>query len=343
MLNDLLIYQIKTNDTLTSIAEEIGMSSQELLNFHNSNCQKVGLLWFNGLAGIEKIVIPKNYKSEAQIRKEIDQSLPSQNLAPAFFAASYHCKESFLNAGEKTMNLEYEVEVALRENEEESSSGLIASVKCFSFKKDGRTPDDKMSELSISCIDSINPLLFDVAIGGTIKGIPQFKKLAETFAAKRIELEDFFTGEVSQKYMDKFAGILDNEAYFLSQIQSTLLYQLLFPKMDFFYQRKAKLEPFCPVKNSFPADFLFETTYEHVSEQHLKTIMSGKIAEAISLPELLRGRRSGEEPEEALEAGIILKYTTDKETKELQNAKALITLQQDGELYKEQHIELRKN
>ena len=85
MIQNIIIYEIQSTDTLESIANNIGMSSRELLDFHNEHCSQAGLLWITGLAGITKIVIPKNYKSVAQIRKAITDALPPQNLSPDFF------------------------------------------------------------------------------------------------------------------------------------------------------------------------------------------------------------------------------------------------------------------
>lgn len=342
MVENLLIYEVQKNDTLFSIAEGIGMTSEDLRNFHNANCQKVGLLLFNGLTGIQKIVIPKIYKSEEKIRQENRIAVPPKIVSPGFFAQRYQVSESYESDYENKVEIDYSLDLKLQEDQKDSGKSLIASVRCFDFKKEGSKPADKMSELSMACMESISPLQFKINLDGKISGIHEFKNIQKIFEEKRKDLEDFFIGEIATKYMDKFAASISNESYFEKQIQSTLLYQVLFPSMNWFYRESAWKEEFYLVKNSFPLNCIFNVTFDHINSEEIQSDLRGEISENVSLQEMLRGKRSGEEAEEQLIGLVELKYTTHKKTKQLITAEGGIALLLQDEIYRKQKIKLSK-
>lgn len=338
MEDSFLIYEVKDTDSLGSIAGGIGMTAEELRDFHNANCGEAGLLWFNGLTGIQKVLIPKNYKSATQIRKENSDAAPSKSVSPEFYAEKYQVVESYESDFENKLEINYTLEIQLTKIEENHVENFVASVHCYDFKKNGEKPDDKMSELSIACAESIAPIKFIISNEGKISGIFEFEKLRKTFEEKRKDLEDFFIGEVSKKYMDKFAESLSNKQYFEKQLRSTLLYQVLFPKMGWFHRESEWKEDFHPVKNSFSTPCSFNINFNHLNEQEIETDIKGEILDKVSLQELLCGKRLNEEPEEAVVGLLELKYNTDKVTKQMLKAEAGIALFHKGEMYRKQKI-----
>lgn len=336
------IYDVKPDDTLTKIGQKIGMNEEEVRDFHNHNCERNGLMWFNSLLGVKKLVLPKNFKSAAQIKKENSAAVPSKFLSPAFYAETYQVIESYESDFENMIAISYAVDIELKEIEEKQIKSWVASVHCHDFKKNGHKPDDKMSELSIACAETIAPIKLKISTEGKISGVFEFEKLLSTFEEKRKDLEEFFIGEVSTKYMDKFAGSLSNQKYFEKQINSTLLYQILFPKMACFHRESEWQEDFHPVKNSFSTHCIFNINFNHLNEQEIEIDIKGEIQDKVSLQELLRGKRMNEEPEEAVVGLLELKYTTDKVTKQMLKAEAGIALFHEGEMYRKQKIVLSK-
>lgn len=338
MEDSFLIYEVKDTDSLGSIAGSIGMTAEELRDFHNANCREAGLLWFNGLTGIQKVLIPKNYKSATQIRKENSAAAPSKSVSPEFYAETYQVVESYESDFENKLEINYTLDIQLTKIDENHVENFVASVYCYDFKKNGEKPDDKMSELSIACAESIAPIKFIISNEGKITGIFEFEKLLKTFEEKRKDLEDFYIGEVSKKYMDKFAESLSNKQYFEKQLRSTLLYQVLFPKMGWFHRESEWKEDFHPVKNSFSTPCSFNINFNHLNEQEIETDIKGEILDKVSLQELLCGKRLNEEPEEAVVGLLELKYNTDKVTKQMLKAEAGIALFHKGEMYRKQKI-----
>ncbi|MBF8458403.1 hypothetical protein IV494_14560 [Kaistella sp. G5-32] len=342
-MEDLItIYDVTPNDTLVKIGQKIGMTADEVRDFHNLNCERNGLMWFNNLVGIEKIVLPKNYKSAAQIRKENLAAIPLKMMVPDFFAQTYEVLESYESDFENKVEIAYTLDIQLKKMEKNQIKVFVASVHCYDFKKNGEKPDDKMSELSIACAKSIAPINLIISPEGKISGIFEFEKLLKTFEDKRKDLEDFFIGEVSGKYMDQFAKSLSDEKYFEKQIGSTLLYQVLFPSMIWFYKESAWKEEFYLVKNSFPINCIFNVDFIHLDEAQIQTDIKGEIQDKISLQELLKGKKFEEEPEEPVVGLVELKYTTHKNTKQMLQAEAGIALLQEGEIYRKQKILLSK-
>ena len=335
-IDSLIIYEIQPSDSLFSIAARIGMNEEELLDFHNANCRKKGLLLMNGLAGISKMVVPKDYKSPVQIRKELEAILPLEVVSPNFYKPTYQVCEEFIGPTEENIRIDYALDIILKDLPDDYNNSSQASVRISNFKKEGVAPDDKMSDLSIACMNTILPLKFMVPQKGQISNVADFKNLRKSFTDKRPELEDFFIGDVSKKYMDKFEENLADEIYFTKQIKSTLLYQALFPKLTWFQQPQPWREALYLVKNSFLVDCDCQVTYVHLDGEFIETMIFGEVAEITSLQQLLRGRKIKEDIDEPLNGTIQLKYTTHKMTKQLLKIEAEIVLLHDGQIYRTQ-------
>ena len=95
MEENILIYDVKSGDTLDKIGHEIGMSGDQLKDFHNDHCEKMERLWFNNLVGVRQIIIPKEYKNPEQIRQEKEKELPPSSFTREFYSAVYTVEESF--------------------------------------------------------------------------------------------------------------------------------------------------------------------------------------------------------------------------------------------------------
>ena len=143
--------------------------------------------------------------------------------------------------------------------------------------------------------------------------------------------------------MDKFAESLSNKQYFEKQLRSTLLYQVLFPKMTWFHKYDTWKDEFYLVKNSFPLNCIFNADFIHLDDDQIQTDIKGEIEDKISLQELLKGRKFEEEPEEPVVGVLEIKYTTQKQTKQLISAEAGIALLHEGEIYRKQKINLKQN
>lgn len=343
MLQNIIVYEIQSTDTLESIATNIGMSSRELLDFHNEHCSRVGLLWITGLAGITKIVIPKNYKSVAQIRKAITDALPPPNLSSDFFAEKYESTESFIDFHRKKIQITYDIDIDFPQNQNAAKDSMVISADAKDFKKNGIKPDDKMSELGLACMKTITPFAFEVSPKGKILGINDFKNLEKTFAKKKEDLKDFFIGEISDKYIDRFENHLKNETHFLHQYSTNLLHQALFPNLEWFYNQKPWEGKFYLLRNSFPVLMQFETTHQHLDEEKIQTIIKGKSIDDGSLQDLLSGRRFGDASAEPLNATSSLMYTTNKSTKQLLELQVEVLLCFENEIFKEHHLKIIKS
>lgn len=343
MVQNVLVYEIQPKDSLDSIAQKIGMSTNELLDFHNAHCGEFGLLWITGLAGIKKIVVPKNYKSVAQIRKAITDVLPPQNLSPEFYAAKYKVTESFVDSYGKKVEINYDTEINSPQNQTSSSAFFAVEVHPKNFEKNGSKPDDKISELAMACMKTISPFAFNVSPQGKILGIADFKNVQETFATKKEDLQDFFIGDVSAKYIEQFEIHLKNEAYFLQQYSSNLLHQSLFPNPEWFYHQGIWEEKFHIVKNSFLVSMVFTTTHEHLDAERIQTKMKGKANEDVSLQDLLSGRKFGDDSAEPLDATLEMIYITDKLTKKLLDLKGSVILSFEDEIFKKHQLKITKS
>ena len=112
--------------------------------------------------------------------------------------------------------------------------------------------------------------------------------------------------------------------------------------MTWFHKYDIWKEEFYLVKNSFPLKCAFKADFIHLNEEQIQTDLKAEIEDKISLQELLTGRKFGEKPEDLLVGVVEIKYTTQKNTKQLLSAEAGIALLHEGEIYRKQKIKLSK-
>lgn len=343
MEENILIYDVKSGDTLDKIGHEIGMSGDQLKDFHNDHCEKMERLWFNNLVGVRQIIIPKEYKNPEQVRQEKEKELPPSSFTREFYSAVYSVEESFSDLSDSSLEIKYDIDISIKKKQENNSTGEIADVRCYNFKKNGTTPDDKMSAISLACMESIYPISFIIPYQGKISDIYDFEELCKRFERKRPELEEFFTGEVYNAYLDKFWLSLQDKQNVVKQLSSSLLYQTLFPRMEWFHKSSKWTEEFYLLQNSFPVKCSMSAQYDHKGTEIVQTLVQGQIKDSYSLPEILRGKSLDDQSENLADGQISFQYGTDKKTKILRHANASIKFLNDNELYRQQTLKLTQN
>ncbi|MDQ1858658.1 LysM peptidoglycan-binding domain-containing protein [Chryseobacterium sp. WLY505] len=334
---DFLQYQVRNGDTLTSIASRLGMTSEELKWFHNSHCQKMDKVWFENLNEVKNIFVPTNFKTKEQKEQERKKSLPSQ-LSDSFFAQKYNVNETFEIPFESSVNINYMIDINL--NKDKNTGQHILSYNQKDFTCNGNTPDDKISSISIACMQSIMPLEFVINEQGKITGFADHKKIIDTFSEQRKELEEFYIGEIFQNYLNTFERSINDEMFLLQQFQSTLLFQTLFPKIEWF-QKKAKWkEYFHLVQNSFPVQCELDIEHENEDDNSILTILKGRITELCTSREIIRGIKLNEKTSQSASGTIVLEYTTHIKNKNLLEAKTSVLLSHEDQFIHQHHINI---
>ncbi|MDR2238215.1 MAG: hypothetical protein LBE92_18985 [Chryseobacterium sp.] len=330
MENTILEYRVRSGDTLKSISSRLGMTDEELKLFHNSHCPKTDIIRLKSLTGIRRILVPAVFKSEKQQREERKNRLPSSLLLDSFYASSYKVSENIESLYEPNISISYTVDLNL--NKDHYKNQLILSYVQKDFKSDEQIVEDKVSSLSIASMNSIMPLCFIIHDQGNITGLADHKKLMTAFTERRQQIEDFFTGEIAEIYMNSFERSIIDEIFVLQQFQSTLLFQSLFPELNRFHQTKAWKETFYFYKNSFPVQCEMNIEQEISDDRLVKTTLNGSLAEPYSLQEIIRGIRLPELPAEPASGNILLEYTTHQQSKNLLQLKASVSLREGKDL-----------
>lgn len=335
-----MLYEVQPGDTLGKIGTTIGMTGDQLKNFHNSHCGKMDKVWFDNLFGIQQIIIPKDYKSLEQLKTEREKELPPPHLTEDFYADCYSVRETFSSFSGNDIEIEYKVDINFKEKQETGLADHTAEVRCHDFRKNENNPDDKISEIALACMESIYPVSFTISFQGKISGIFEFEKLKQKFKEKRPDLEDFFIGEIYRTYFDKFQSNLGNQEYILKQFSSTLLYQLIFPKMEWFHKTDDWTEDFYFIQNSFLLKCRMNAEYNHTESGIAETLLKGYIEDLFSIQEIVRGSSFTEKSQEQAGGEIEFRYLTDKKTKKMLQAEASVILKNQEELYRKQTLKL---
>lgn len=332
---DFMQYKVRHGDTLTSIASRLDMTGEELKLFHNSHCKKMDRIWFENLNEVKSVLVPVHFQTEKKKDEEIKNKLPLSKLSDSFFTKAYSITEIFESPFEPSLTIDYKIELEVRRDKNKNL--YIVSYRQEDFKTNGKAPEDKMSELSIACMKSIMPIDFILSESGKITGFADHKNISKTYADQRKDL-DFFAGEISEHYKDTFEKKLSDEKFFLKQLQSTLLFQTLFPKMEWFHKNTDWTESFYFSQNSFPVECNMGIEQENEDQDHITTILTGNSTEFYSLQELKTGTKYNEPVEDPVSGEFIIQYTTHKKNKTLLQASATINLWRDEESIKQHTI-----
>ncbi|WBV59853.1 LysM peptidoglycan-binding domain-containing protein [Chryseobacterium camelliae] len=333
-------YNVRPNDTLSSIASRLKITKEDLKNFHNSRCEKMNRLYVENLKGVNYILISTNYTNKEENLKRQQQLLPSKEYSKEFHSEHYTIKENIEWSTEKEISIEYQVDLIVEDKKHQT----IISVNQTDFKKDHIKPDDKISSLSIACMQTISPVPFIISGNGILQEIFEPQKVLKKFKNKRCDIEDFFSGEIPKKYLDLFEENLSNENYLFKHLTSTLLYQVLFPKMDWFHKTLVWTEAFTVYPNSFSVHCEFETEhYINNDSQTIKTTVKGNINDHCTLLEVIKSRRFNDSvSDDRIKGEIYIEYTTSTKSKQLSEAQAVITLWQQEELYFKHHLSINQ-
>lgn len=332
---DFFPYKIRNGDTLYSISSRLGITEEELKLFHNAHCEKMEKVWFPNLHGVKHLLIPIHYNREIQGATEKHNSLSSAQLPYLFFTGEYRVQEVFEYPQKPSLTIEYNIRLNSKEKNE---NGQIITFTRKDVKTNGEIPEDKISILSLACMESILPVDFTLHHNGAIAGFSDHKIIPHRFKEKRKDLDDYFTGETNRNYIDLFQESIADENFLLQQFRSALLFQTLFPTMDWFQKNITWTESFYFFQNSFPTKCKMEAAHHAKNKDLTEINFAGKITEACTLQELKRGIRFHETAEENVSGEIRLQYKTSEEHHNIIQAEALLTLWHQEELYQKHHL-----
>lgn len=333
------IYDVQPNDTLTTIGERIGMTGDQVRDFHNSHCNLHGLVWFSSLIGIQKVVLHKNYKNTTDQLIALKENLPLFKDLPQFHSHNYNVKEKFLFSDQNHSEVTYDVYL----NKEKKKDENVISIARRNFKIDNENIDNKISKIAIECSNSIEPIDIQLSQNGKVVDLLNHKELVQNFKHKLLKISDDFGGDINEKYLNKFEENISDKRFLLEQLSSTLLYQILFPNIGWFQNKSSSFENFIVSPNSFPLKFNCNFDYDLSEHSIAETIINGKLVDNYSLSEILKGVKYEDQTEEPAEVELELKYFTNKENKVLESAEGKILFMIEGHIFQEQKINIHKN
>lgn len=336
MAIDYIQYKIRNGDSLHSISSRLGMTAEDLKLFHNAHCEKIETLWFDNITPIEFILVPLNYKTEEQKEQEKRESLPSLELLNAFHAKEYKVCETFESSNETPLTVEYTISLETRKHQNKS----IITFNRKDFVTNGEIPDNKVSTLILACMESVLPVDFLLHDNGLMAGFLNHKEIKTRFLQKRHDLEEYFLGETNTSYLNLFQENCSDENLFLKQFCSSLLFQTLFPNIEWFQKKESWIESFYFFQNSFRVQCSMEAEHRDKEKDVIQTIVTGKTIDSGSFQEIKRGIICHETVEKNTSGEIQIQYTTHKQNKCLIRAEASLIFRNEEAVDYKHHLTL---
>ena len=329
------IYKVKKGDTLQLIAEKLQISVNDLRHYHNMRCELWELLEQKLTSKTERIIVPSEEElaslqgHQQAVQKELER--PSRYLDKKFYAKDYKVKEVVITS-DKEVKTDYSL--SLQMEKAEKGWRMIVNTTY-------EEADTKFTELATACMQAIQPLKYHLSINGGITDIENHREIIERFAQKRIDIENYFEGELAKSYTDAFYEKLIDKEYILERLQMSFLNQVFFPRMEWFHRDNEKWEEeFCPVQGSafIPYELEAEVIFE---EYEIVTIIKGELKRNYNLPELYKGKKAIDKID-PFESNFEIIYVTEKDTQQLSVIEASLDIYSNGELHRKNMIGIIK-
>lgn len=322
------IHTLASGERLSDLASRFEMSEDELISFHNAHSAAAGLMWFQNFVGITKMAVPALFKSKAEREAEHQKYFPEPYFFEGFLAKEYSITEKFggqLGDFEISWNLTVEL---LKTDEH-----YQATLRTGNFRHSEGREDDKVSSLARACVESIEPLSFNIDRQGIVISLAAPDVYEARFKAKLAELRDFYVGDISDAYFERFLEALKTPESILECYRQLPWMILLFPGMQTFHRKRPWQSRFSLFPNSFPVNMHCSAEYEHEMVESAQTFVRCKPGEPVGLQEILLGRRVEAYGTEETDIQLDLRWTTDKETHRLLNADYKVTFYWEDEEY----------
>lgn len=203
------IHPIKKGDTIQSLVDELGISKFELVGFHNANCKNDDTIGHEIPQHISELFV---YPHIREIKKE--------NYPKAQFDAGYtlQCKPTY-----KKVN--YGVTYTITENDEVNTLSYQLSLECKQTSKGhilyeinkqetyiNNTEADLIADqLAEKVAQVLYPLKIIVNPEGKFTGIHNYEAIQKRWKTTRKNLEEYYQGEWSNKYLDLTEVTLQSE------------------------------------------------------------------------------------------------------------------------------------
>lgn len=329
------IYKVKKGDTLQLIAEKLQISVNDLRHYHNMRCELWELLEQKLTSKTERIIVPSEEElaslqgHQQAVQKELER--PSRYLDKKFYAKDYKVKEVVITS-DKEVKTDYSLSLQM-EKAEKGWSMIVNTTY--------EEADTKFTELATACMQAIQPLKYHLSINGGITDIENHREIIERFAQKRIDIENYFEGELAKSYTDAFYEKLIDKEYILERLQMSFLNQVFFPRMEWFHRDNEKWEEeFCPVQGSafIPYELEAEVIFE---EYEIVTIIKGELKRNYNIPELYKGKKAIDKID-PFESNFEIIYVTEKDTQQLSVIEASLDIYSNGELHRKNMIGIIK-
>lgn len=334
MKKDYIRLNINGDKTLTSIANHIGITPQELKEFHNALCQKNEKIYFDNLKGLKFVLVPTDYKTLQEKSSLLEAERPSNHYSKYFLFKNYSILETYERPNGEDLSIRYSIHIDFPECED----SLLIHLSQTDFVNPNEKPSDKLTELSLLCMESLYPIPIFLSEDGKMLSI-HHENLVQKFDKNRNKIEDFFIGDFSKQYLDLFYINLIDENCFFNQLKSSFLYQTIFPDMKWFHKNRSWIEPFYIHQNSFPMACTFEADYHH-GDENIEVSIQGWTSEPVTLQEVLLDKKNEETTHNPMKGKINLNYIISRKDKTLLKAESTIMLFYGDELYESHRIEI---
>ncbi len=226
-------YAIQNGDTLQKVAQQLGMTPQELRRFHNIYCEIPDLIEADFPQHL-KIVLLSPDKNDTSTNNVTEKKPKKVSFIKGYCLP-------FLPANIKK---NYDVVYVLEDGEEKDTLRFESSVKWLGADPKGfhffeidrlskisinnAEPDTIMEELAVKTAEVLYPLQIIVDDTGKWIDIHNYKEIVDRWETTKSEVLDYYEGEVADIYVEHTENSLTTRKVLMASFRSDLFLRTLF-------------------------------------------------------------------------------------------------------------------
>ncbi|WP_289044017.1 hypothetical protein [uncultured Olleya sp.] len=253
MIKTLRTYKIKEKDTINKVAEQHGLDTQELIEYHNQRAESHEQIKNRIPTFLQEIILPpKGYiiKNGKEVWATPNEPEPNILKEPYLGRLSRKFEETDLfygvlktiKNGDIENTIKYEKRVKFYPKNEINERYVLIDIVSKVFIND-KEPDLVADELALKCTEVLYPLILQTDYNNKLLNIKNHDEILKRWKKHKSKVLNYYSGETAKKYVSLFEETLTNKDVCFHYLKNDWFFQLYFNKVFTTYIKETQQKP----------------------------------------------------------------------------------------------------
>jgi hypothetical protein len=241
------IYPLTCDDTLTSVANVLDRSVNEIKKYHNEHANEDDIIETDFPLHLRSLLLPPDKNAINIEAEKIPIPTPlNVNNAVAFIPSSQKIKygvQYLMENGDKMNTLNFECTVEWKEIDEVGNHLFEIDRTTITFINN-KESDTLSTQLAAKAGSIFYPLQIVVNKNGQWLDVYNHKELKERFAHTKQEMLDYYKGDFAENYIMECESIFDNKTSLKNALKGDLFLNSFFTDIYVNYPQSLMVEKY---------------------------------------------------------------------------------------------------